>query len=431
MVLVEPTDAAVVAGQAAEFKVMPGGNPYPATDLERLVDGSWRDVPVAAGDVEANGGFLRIPQTAARMDGTKFRLELANEVDTIHSAVVTLGVAKPASEKVTVAGGSVRWGISNRWRCYVTGSVARGWVELGAGAARIPGTNPTGSLCTGTDPESGQPWGSGGEGYELSVEGGSYDPANGRLELDLGGSVRFLGHAYHGGGVPLLDTTLSDLKIVADLEAGTGFVLTDAIGATMEDPAPKAFDGIKLASFDTAGLAFDPVGGAVEVDEIPTRLDAEGAQVITYPAGEAMDPLGLSLIVTDPVPPKVTPPVARQPITPTITALSPRLLGRTTALAVARLAAAPAPCTTSSMAELRLAAPKGKADKRQRKLLRQGFGLDLDATIAPGRSRPLTITLSRAQARQLRGLRLRGEVPVGAGAEAGTNLLVAISARVG
>lgn len=90
----------------------------------------------------------------------------------------------------TPRGGHVGWGVANRWRRYLTGSVARGATEVAGGVERVPGTAATGGLCAGGA--------AGSEALRFPVRGGSWDPAAGRLEVRLGGSVRFWGHAHHG-----------------------------------------------------------------------------------------------------------------------------------------------------------------------------------------------------------------------------------------
>ena len=51
--------------------------------------------------------------------------------------------------------------------------------------------------------------------------------------------MRFWGHAHHAPGntTPLLDTTLSNLRVIAS--GDTGRLVADASGATMDDPLPQ------------------------------------------------------------------------------------------------------------------------------------------------------------------------------------------------
>lgn len=304
-VLAQPEDVTVAAGSDAVLKTMPTGHPYPAIQWERLVDGAWVDVP------GASTGFLTIPAASPELSGTRYRARLTNARGTVHTAVATLTVTRTLTQPVTFAGGHVDWGIAERWRCYVAGNIARGQIEPSGGVEKIPGTLATGAYCSGRN--------AGSEQLRWPVASGSYDPASGRLELALGGSVRFWGHDYHNPAdpTPLLDTRFANLRIV--VENGVGTLYADAWGATMDDPQPKSYTQVALVSFALDG---GPVVGERGLTWAPaeTTLTAAGAPVFGgYRPGEAFDALTLAPDFGTPAeeqPPAVEQPPAQQPQQP-------------------------------------------------------------------------------------------------------------------
>ncbi|MDO8187792.1 HtaA domain-containing protein, partial [Conexibacter sp. CPCC 205706] len=301
-VLAQPEDVTVAAGSDAVLKTMPTGHPYPQIQWERLDGATWVDLP------GATTGFLTLPAVDTALSGTRYRARLTNARGTVHTAVATLTVTRTLTQPVTFAGGHVDWGIAERWRCYVVGTVARGAIEVSGGIEKIPGTLATGGLCNGRN--------AGSEQLRWPVTSGSYDPASGRLELALGGSVRFWGHDYHtpGDTTPLLDTRIGNLKIV--VENGVGTLYADASGATMDDPLPKSWTQVALVSFALAG---GPGVGESGVSWAPaeTALTAAGAPVFgSYAEGEAFDALTIAPQFGTPLeeqPPVVAPPGEQPP----------------------------------------------------------------------------------------------------------------------
>lgn len=413
---VQPADVTVAPGGTAELKVMPVGNPDPTVQWQQRVNGVWHDVPGATEPV------LTFEDVDPSLSGAVFRARLSNELGSVLSGRATVTVTVPSTEPISFKGGTVDWGISNRWRCYVTGSIAQGTIELGQGAAKVPGTTPTGPLCTGSNPATGEPWGTGGEAYRFTVAGGSFEPKTQKLQVDLQGSVRFLGHRHHSpDGTALLDTEISDLSIEADLGTGQGFVRIDATGSTMENPDPFTYDDIKLVAFDASGLDVEPKDGRVEIEGIETTLHEEGAGVITYTPGESFDPLGLALEVgpreepgpdpdpdPDPEPAKVKPRIKRVNVK--------RLGARTVVARVACPAASSSACVVRVPRKAKLAV-RGKADRRQRKALRGRFAVRAPKRVAPGKVGKVKLVVKPAQRRALRGKALRGPLRIVARAD--------------
>lgn len=292
---VQPEDVAIVAGDDAQLKIMPLGNPAPTVTWQQRVGGFWRAVDTDSGDFTVDGGFLTVRGANVEMSGARFRAKLTNAVGTTYSRAVTLTVNPPLSAGATFGGGWVEWGVSNRWRCYVVGNVARGGIEVSDGAEQLPGTEASGSLCTGRT--------TGSESLRFPVRSGVYDAATGRLEIQLGGSVRFWGHDYHvpGNTTPQLDTRLTNLRIV--IQGGVGILYADADGATMEHPTPVTRTGVALAQLDASGSSLVPTAQGASWNALPAALTADGSPVFgSYPAGEPLDDVSMSLVFGTPEP---------------------------------------------------------------------------------------------------------------------------------
>lgn len=426
----EPADVNVTAGKPATLVAMPAGNPLPHITWQIRLNGIWQNVDLDNGQFTASGehgGFLAISDTNPDMDGLKFRARLRNKItpgseaySTTYSRTATLSVSQVQSERVYFdpASSKAEWGVSERFRCYVTGNVARGWIEVEDGAEQIPGTTPTGTLCSGNNSSTGKPWGTGGEAFRFGLakvvfpEVGDeplspvYDPETGRLRVDLGGKVRFQGHDYHtpGDKTPLLKTEISNIRIEANLVTGDGFVIVDAVGANMDNPEPSTFTGIKLAYFDASGIDLSPVDGRVRLNGVPTFLHQEGLELFgNYPVGEPMDPLALDLaIVAKPARPV-------DPVDPPVKAAAPKVkrlafgkLKARTAVARVTCPAAASGCRVKATKRVRLKA-SGKLSRKVRAQLRRGVAVAVPAKVAAGRTAKVTLRLNARQRKLLKG----------------------------
>lgn len=293
----QPVSVGVDEGGDATLKVMPIGNPHPTVTWERKQAGFWVPVQPDGIDIVVSGegnGFLTIKNASAEQSGTVLRAVVANAVGTVYSNQVTLTVEPALTQKVTFGSGHVEWGFANRWRCYITGNVARGGIEITGGITRVPGTTATGSLCPAN--------GAGSEALRFPVLGDSYDPATGRLEVRLAGTVRFWGHTHHrpGDTTPQLDMTFSKLRVV--LNGSSGSVIADSTGATMDDPTVVERKGVVLAAIDATGNGPSPTGTGLGWAASPTTLTATGREVFgDYPEGEPFDPISMNLIYGTPV----------------------------------------------------------------------------------------------------------------------------------
>ncbi|MFE2413689.1 HtaA domain-containing protein [Kitasatospora sp. NPDC059408] len=185
---------------------------------------------------------------------------------TAEPSTLTAEPTAQAPARTGFAAGALDWGVRRTFRDYVTGAIAQGRWELGAGAA------------------------DGGAFYRWSPAKGTYDPATGELTAAFTGTVRFTG--LRTGGTDGLDLTLANPGVT--VAAGRGRLLADVSGRT-PDGAVQQLTGAELAVFDPAGLTSE--GGLLKAVELPLTLTETGAKAFggLYPAGTAMDPLSFAV----------------------------------------------------------------------------------------------------------------------------------------
>lgn len=177
--------------------------------------------------------------------------------------VLQIAAADPVG--CTVDDASLSWGFKESFRAYIDGSIANGeWTTSDGAAYETPRF-----------------------GWANGV--GGYDAATGDADLAFTGAVRFTGH----GGV--LDTTIANPRVV--IEGDRAVLLLDVTGTTQAGE-PVAQTGVEFAELDLA--AAEPGGGGdlVAFTGIPATLTAAGAAAFgTYPEGEALDPVDLTITV--------------------------------------------------------------------------------------------------------------------------------------
>ncbi|MFG2448666.1 HtaA domain-containing protein [Streptomyces sp. NPDC048512] len=165
---------------------------------------------------------------------------------------------KPASG--VIEDGAVDWGVRRTFREYVTGPVADGRWTLTSGAQ------------------------DGGALFRFPEGQGTYDTKKHSLTAAFDGAVRFTGHQG-------LDLRLSAPHVsVAD---GRGTLYADVASAGLT--AKK----VPLVTFLAKNLT--PRNGLLQLAEVPTELTSRGAKAFggVYRGGTAMDPLTLSVALTD------------------------------------------------------------------------------------------------------------------------------------
>jgi len=156
----------------------------------------------------------------------------------------------------TVGVGSLRWGVKQSFREYVTGTIAKGAIAV------------TGATTSGGEFGFGQ------------ASGGTFTKSTGTGTSKYSGSVRFTGHAG------LLDLSLSDPTVRIDSATSATLFLRVNGGAA------SAF-----ATLNLSGGTRSTPNGTVAYTDVPAALTAGGASVFSYKGssfydeGTALDPV--------------------------------------------------------------------------------------------------------------------------------------------
>jgi len=182
------------------------------------------------------------------------------------------GLTAPASARAddascAVAAGTLSWGVKESFRAYISGIIANGgWT-----------TSPEVSYQT---PE-----------FTWSSPSGAVDAAAGTGDIRFPGSLTFTGH----GGE--LDLTLANPTVRLDGARGT--LLVDVHSAASPTLGSSALD---LTQAELAELSFGSVpafapGAQTVLSDVSAVISTQGAPAFGgfYPAGEALDPLTLSV----------------------------------------------------------------------------------------------------------------------------------------
>ena len=157
-----------------------------------------------------------------------------------------------------VHGATLSWGVSDRFRAYVTGPIAKGSVSTS-------GVQDSGSAFA---------W-SGGKG--------SFNTDLGKGRASLGGSVSFSGHEG------ILDLRISNPRVVVDGSSGT--LVVDVQSSDMEGNKSSS-SGVAFASLDLSGKK-STSGSTITWNGAPATLTAAGAKAFAgfYEAGTALAPV--------------------------------------------------------------------------------------------------------------------------------------------
>lgn len=163
-----------------------------------------------------------------------------------------------------VDGATLSWGVSDRFRSYVTGPIAKGSVAT-------DGVRDGGSAFT---------W-SGGKG--------SFNTDLGKGRASFGGSVSFSGHEG------ILDLRISNPRVVVDGSSGT--LVVDVQSSDMEGKKSSS-TGVAFASLELSGKK-STSGSTITWSGVPATLTAAGAKAFAgfYEAGTALSPVTVSLPV--------------------------------------------------------------------------------------------------------------------------------------
>lgn len=157
-----------------------------------------------------------------------------------------------------VNGATLSWGVSDRFRAYVTGPIAKGSVSTS-------GVQDSGSAFT---------W-SGGKG--------SFNTDLGKGRASFGGSVSFSGHEG------ILDLQISNPRVVVNGSSGT--LVVDVRSSDMEGTKSSS-NGVAFASLDLSGKK-STSGSTITWSGAPATLTAAGAKAFAgfYEAGTALSPV--------------------------------------------------------------------------------------------------------------------------------------------
>lgn len=177
-------------------------------------------------------------------------------------APAALAAALIVAPGCDVTDATLTWGFKESFRAYIDGSIANGEWTTANGATY---DTPSFSWANGS---------------------GRYDPATGTGSIAFTGSVRFVGHDG------LLDTTIENPTLMLDGDSGR--LLLDVTGVTM--------DGVMVDTDDVPFVLLPSVevvgDDAVRTVDAETTLTEDGATAFpNYPAGEAFDPVSVSMNV--------------------------------------------------------------------------------------------------------------------------------------
>ena len=173
----------------------------------------------------------------------------------------------PAAQECSVEDAVITWGFKESFRSYISGSIAQGeWLVEGD----VTYETPRFRFAQGT---------------------GSISPDRSQGHIRYDGSFVFTGHAG------ILETQLSNplLSLTSD---STATLFLDVLGDTM-DELSVARDGVAFATVSWADESISPEAGTWLVSDAAVVLTEEGSSAFgTYPAGESLDPMDISLTVT-------------------------------------------------------------------------------------------------------------------------------------
>lgn len=176
-----------------------------------------------------------------------------------------------AVESGPVVDGTLGWGVSARFRKYVTGPIAHGKADVSDGAAKE------------------------GEGYRFTKATGSFDAAGQELNAAFAGKVRFRGHLTEG--VYGLDASFSNLKVVAKGKSGTLYADVD-VNDRAKPGKMYHHKALELATLRLGQAPMKAEKGVVVLEGVNATLTAAGAEKAFgggYEKGEALDDLNLAV----------------------------------------------------------------------------------------------------------------------------------------
>jgi hypothetical protein len=165
--------------------------------------------------------------------------------------------------------GTLGWGVKQSFRTYVVDGVAQGKITASGGATQTTGNGA----------------------FTFPDASGTYDTDADTLSASFAGAVNFKGHEDNGSYG--LDLTLSGLK--AELDGGFGELTADvdSLGEKSED--------VVLADLKADSTELTVRDDVIAFDDVTATLTKAGAEAFGgfYPAGTELDPVNLSLAVSE------------------------------------------------------------------------------------------------------------------------------------
>ncbi|MEU1502251.1 HtaA domain-containing protein [Streptomyces sp. NPDC005732] len=171
--------------------------------------------------------------------------------------------------KGEIADGTLGWGVKQSFRTYVVNGAAQGAITTSGGAVQAGGNGV----------------------FTFPDATGTYDTDAGSLSAAFEGAVTFKGH--ESGGSYGLDLTLSDLRATLDGGSGRLTADVDSLGEKSED--------VVLADLEAASGDLTVKDDVITVDDVTATLTEAGAKAFGgfYPAGTGLDPVDLSVAVSE------------------------------------------------------------------------------------------------------------------------------------
>lgn len=207
------------------------------------------------------------------------------------AAAALPAVAAPTPAEATVTDATLTWGVKESFRNYLTGPIARGHITtLGSTSGEGPFTWSNGSGGAADDGSAAEV--SFGEGNGVHFQGHEMDggyaldlaftnprvvitsPGSGELRMDVKGR-EFAGTTTVGDEYVLTNVLLAELEL-SDPEVSEDELEWTGVSATLTEQGKEAFGG-----FYEAGEALDPIDLTLElapaVDERETAVTVTGA----------------------------------------------------------------------------------------------------------------------------------------------------------
>lgn len=172
-------------------------------------------------------------------------------------------VSAETAEGCVVSDATLTWGVLERFRAYISGSIANGgWTLIDGTAYETP------SFI----------WSAG----------------SGELDADAAGAISFAGGIHFEGheGVLKIDLANPTVELTSATE---GYLLLDLTSTKQTGEADIAVSQVRAVKIDLEG-AIVADGETLEITEAPGRLTSEGAAAFAgfYSAGEEMDPISVT-----------------------------------------------------------------------------------------------------------------------------------------